>query len=393
MMKKALAIIALGGFIIMNSVADEAGQSWARLYRRLPDIKQKYAVLQNLTPMDDRSLESFYLDSLNDLVYGNLSQFRTDRATYDDWEILTRTIVRELGEIKGQTASDVVWDVARTAEVPLLKSEALIALGRMRAVEYAEPIAVMLRNLNFNTRSDREAAEIEAYGAVVALDKMKDPIGFEPLFYASIGWYSNRVTGLAEQALLELGDDPMPPLTGILMSAADYRVKRSALNLGLRTDVPDAGKSDIAAAALSEGLKYSESDPTRIRQLAELRTDAVNGMIRFGVPEGDAPRLLNQAVDEGELDEKLFAIQALGRSGGDDATGYLAERLSFYNDRQASGLALSREELTIVRQIIFSLGESGNRLGLEPLAQMAFLDYTPSLIRDSKSAIEKIEGQ
>ena len=392
-MKKILLVFTLTGYILTVAGANEAGQSWARLYRRLPDIKQKYAVLLNLTPMDDRSLEPFYLDSLNDLVYGDLSQYRDSRNTYDDWEILTRTIVRELGEIKGQTSSEVVWDVARSAEVPLLKSEALIALGQMRALEYAEPISVILMNLNFNTRSDQEAAEIEAYGAVVALDKMQDSVGFEPLFYASIGWYSDRVTGLADQALLSLNDDPVPALTEVLLSASDYRAKRAALDLALRTNASDSGKTAVAATALSEGLKYSETDPTRVRQLTNLRADAINAMIALGVPEGDAPRLLNQAADEGELDETLIALQALGGSGGDEATGYLADRLSFYNERQASGLALSRDELTVVRQIIYALGESGNQLGLEPLTQMAFLDYTPSLIRESRTAIQKIEGQ
>ena len=182
-MKKLLLIISLAGFFTASAVADQEGESWARLYRRIPDIKQKYAIMQNIIPLDDRSLEPFLTSSLDELVYGDLSQYRTDNSTYDDWEILTRTIIGELGDIKGQSGALTIWDVVTTAEVPLLKAEGLIALGNIRAIKFAPEIAMMLRNLNFNIRDDRDAAEIEAYAAIVALEKMKEDIGFESVFY------------------------------------------------------------------------------------------------------------------------------------------------------------------------------------------------------------------
>ncbi len=392
MKKKLLTIIALGALLAANLGADQAGQSWARLYRRLEDLKQKNEILQNITPLDDRSLEPFFLESLNDLVYGDLSKYRESRNTYDDWELLTRTIVKELGDIKGQTAAETVWEVARTAEVPLLKSESLIALGQMRALEYAEPIATMLRNINFNTRSDKDAAEIEAYGAVVALDKLKDSVGFESLFYASIGWYSDRVTDLADEAALTVSGNPVPALDAILLKAEDYRDKRAALNMALRSDASEADKAGIASTALAEGLKYSESDYTLVRQLANLRSDAVRGMIEYGVSDGETAGLLNEAVDEGDMDEKLISLQALGMAGTDEAVTFLADRLSYYNDRQISGLGLNNEELTIVKQLIYALGISGNEIALDPLSQMSYLDYTPALIRESKEAIDRIKN-
>lgn len=392
-MKKILITVVLSALALGCLGAEESGQSWSRLYRRLSDIDQKYAVMQNITPLDDRTLEPFFYEALNDLVYGDLSQYRQSKETYDDWEILTRTIVRELGEIKGQTASGIIWDVARTAEVPLLKAEAVISLGQMRATEYAEDIALMLRNLNYNIRSDVEAAEIEAFGAVVCLDKMKDEAGFEPLFYASIGWYTDRVTSLADEAVLSLTDNPLPFLTTIMEDAADYNHKLAALNVSLRTDATAGEKSSVAVTALSEGLKYAENDYTLLRQLANLRIEAMNALLSFGVSGEDAPRLLNEAADEGDMDELLLAVQALGADGGDAATGYLVNRLDAFNERQGAGLAINRDELIVVRQLIFALGETGNVAAIEVLTQMAYLDYTPALVRDSKAAIAKINGE
>ena len=392
MKRRILTLLVFIGILAAPLVGSEAGESWSRLYRRLTDIKQKYAVMQNIVPLDDRSLEPFFTTSLNDLVYGDLSQYRTNRSTYDDWEILTRTIIKEIGDIKGQSAASAVWDVAKSAERPLLKAEALIALGKMRAVEYAPEIATMLRNLNFNTRSDDEAAEIEAYGAVVALEAMKDDAGFESLFYASIGWYSDRVTDAASDAVLTVSEDPTVRLIAIMEDTTDYGDKRKALETALRTDAPDRDQAAVAVAALSEGLKYAETDLSRRRQLANLRMDAISAIIALGVSTEGAPALLDQAIDEGELDEGLIALQALGADGGDEAASVLARRLASFNERQASGLALNRDELTVVRQIIFALGESGNELGLPPLTEMSFVGYTPALIRQAEEAIAKIQG-
>jgi len=392
-MKKKLLLVVLftaGSFPLL--FAGQAGESWARLYRRIPDIKQRYAIIQNLVPLDDQSLEPFYTSALDELVYGDYSQYRTNKSTYDDWEILTRTIIMELGDIKGQSAAPIIWDVVKTAKTPLIKSAGLQALGVMRAEEYAPEIAIMLRNLNFNTSSDKNSAEIEAYGAVAALDKMKAEVGFEPLFYASVGWYHDRVTDYAKKAVLDFTDDPVPLLKGIMLRAENYKNKRTALAFAMESSAPAQSKADIAAAALAEGLKYSESDFTLKRQLADLRVDAMKDLITLGIFPENAPDLLDKAIDEGELDEKLVALQALGADGSDRSAEILASRLSFYNERQISGLTLNNEELLIVRQLIFSLGESGNEKGLQPLQEMKFADYTPSLLRMADQAMAKING-
>jgi len=391
-MKKLLSLAILLGMLSAYAGADQSGESWSRLYRRMPDIKQKYSIIQNIAPLDDRTLEPFLLSSLNQLVYGDLAAYRTDRAAYDDWEILTRALVHELGDIKAQSAGAVIWDVVRSAETPLLKAEGLIALGMIRASEYAPEIALILRNLNFNTRTDRDNAEIEAYGAVISLEKLKDQAGFEPLFYAAVGWYQDRVTEAAENALLSLNDDPTPQLILVMKSTANYTEKRQALALGMKSNAPAASKVSLAAECLREGLKYAETDYQKNRDLENLRIEAINALITLDSASPDSPALINKAIDRGRTDEKLIAIQALSVDGGDIAVEFLAGRLSSFNLRQSSGLALNREELILIRQLVFALGEARNPLGLESLQEMAFVDYTPAILRQADEAIAKING-
>lgn len=385
-------ILILTGLVLATAGAGQEGESWSRLYRRMPDIKQKYMIMQNIMPLDDASLEPFLVSSLEDLVYGDLSQYRSNKNTYDDWEILTRSIIGELGDIKAISGAPAIWDVVETAEVPLLKAEALVALGNIRALDYAPEIAVILRNLNFNTRSDRNAAEIEAYGAIAALDKLKTAYGFEPLFYASIGWYQDRVTSYAAEALLAISDDPIPAFTEVLVLASDYGVKRKALDIALNTDSPVSSKASIAATALSEGLKYSEHDYELSRQLANLRMDAITAFITMDASTPELPGLLDRAINEGEIDEQLIAIQALGVDGSDEATGVMARRLSDFNERQASGLAANQEEMILIRQLIYALGESRNVIGNQPLKEMSFVGYTPAILRLADEAMAKING-
>ena len=391
-MKKILFILSLGFVLIASVAADQEGESWSRLYRRISDIKQKYAIMQNITPLDDRSLEPFLVSSLDELVYGELSQYRTNKSTYADWELLTRAIIQELGDIKAQSAAVTIWDVAETTEAALLKAEALIALGNIRATVYAPEIAIILRNLNYNSREDRADAEIEAYATIVALEKMREDVGFEYVFDASVGWYGDRVTNHASEALGNMSDEPVALLIGIIKSNTNYRYKRFALDKALSLDASSSEKTSAAVTALAEGLKYAESDYDLLLQLSKLRVDAITVLITLGEASPELPDLLDRAINEGDLDEKLIAIQALGSDGSDEAATVLARRLTEFNDRKSSGMAINNDELLLLKQIMFALGESGNQIGIQPMREMAFVGYTPALLRQADEAMAKIGG-
>ncbi|MCK5248552.1 MAG: hypothetical protein KAJ98_01215, partial [Spirochaetaceae bacterium] len=160
----------------------------------------------------------------------------------------------------------------------------------------------------------------------------------------------------------------------------------------LKSDASASGKGTAAVSALAEGLKYAENDFERRRELANLRIDAITALITLGESAPESPLLLDNAIDEGEMDEKLIAIQALGSDGSDGATEILARRLSEFNERQASGLAPDQEEIIIVRQLIYALGESGSQIGIQALKEMSFAGYTPAILRQADEALAKIGG-
>ena len=108
---------------------------------------------------------------------GRFSSRRNPIPRPEDQELYGRTVrilAQALGDYKYADAAPFLWDAAQPVPDPLARAEAIMALGKMRALDYVERIALMLRDLNLQPTADRDAGEKLAYAAIVALDKFKD---------------------------------------------------------------------------------------------------------------------------------------------------------------------------------------------------------------------------
>ncbi|MDA3851520.1 MAG: HEAT repeat domain-containing protein [Spirochaetaceae bacterium] len=227
-MRKYLFTILVICSILTSLPASDASEVWSRLYGRVTSLEQKYTIMQKIIVMDDPSMEFMLINALDELVQGEFYNY-TQGQSFELWQDLTIMIIRELGQIKAQDAAPNIRTVMRDYE-GLLKSEAMIALGSMGAVEYTEDIATVLRNLNYNTDTDRDRAEIEAYGAIVGLRRMGQIEGFESVFYSHLGWYSRKIKDLASQTLIEMVNDPSDEILSI-MDSASFGEKNIALDV------------------------------------------------------------------------------------------------------------------------------------------------------------------
>ncbi len=380
---------------IQYATASQYGEALSRIYQRLNNLEQKYSIMQELIDFDDNALEPFFLTAIDDLVYGEFSHFRTTNTNdYDLWVALSLLAVKELGELKSPEGSGTVWDLARTARSSLLKAECLISLGKMNAVEYTADIAMLLHELNLNYRPDKENAEIEAYGATVALRRLRNEKGFESLFYASIGWYRDRVTSLADELIINSYETPITYLSNIIKNADDYQVKNHALDALIRVNDADAEeKVKALVATLQIGLRAKASSVESNRQLTQLRLTAIRGYSDLETPHPEMPDLLFTSITRGDIDEKLLAIQVLGIDGSDEAATRLDRLVSEYVDRQNAGVSLSHNEMSLLRQCIFAIGESGSEIGLAALQSIRFSDFTPMVKQLAVEASKKIQNK
>ncbi|MBF9015701.1 MULTISPECIES: hypothetical protein [unclassified Oceanispirochaeta] len=393
MIKKNIVLSGLLFFSLsVLPVFSNPAEVWSRLYRRSNSLEQKEMVLENIVKLNDRAVEPILMEALEEMN-NNQEKFRGDRALMMKWVEMTNMIVKSLGDLKTRDAEDLVWFVVNhPADDSLLKANALMALGEMRATTYASEIATMLRNLNFNTQQDNlVSAEIEAYACVSALQKMRDPVGFEPVFYAATGWYSKRTKTLALASLSQIAMDPTEPVMKI-MKDADFSTKRTALLVEKESEAPQENKTKVAVLALDEGLKYSTTDKKQQDELSKLRIDAMKTLIQSNAKDNAAVPLLKTTIERSnDANETIYAYYALGVIASDEAVDVLSANLVQYNTRQSDGIAATQEQLGFVKQIINSIGMSGNSRGMASLTEVQFSNYTPAINRLAKQAMEKLK--
>ena len=208
-----IATVAAAPFALAST---EVVAMWTRIYRNAETLERRLEVAQALVEQDDPLLAPLFEEALSRLVADERSHTSLiERQTYN--RMLT-LVITELGQLRAVEAAPAVMQVVEFSEDDGVRMAAVAALGRMGAQQFAGDLATLLRSLNFESaarRGAREQLQLKerlARATVVALGRLREVVGFEPAFFASIGWYS-RDSGVAEQAQLAMDamvSDPSP---------------------------------------------------------------------------------------------------------------------------------------------------------------------------------------
>ncbi len=383
---KILALAIAIATIPESVFADESVRIYGIILAEAETVDQKYAAATNAAALNDPAVAPYLADALEWALSARSSiKSGPERETY---ERLTRVLLKGLGDAKYSNASDSAMRAVADSPDPLTRAEALIALGSMRAVEFAERIALMLRDLNNQPTEDRDAGEKLAYGCILALEKLRSPIGFSPLFFASEGWYSKRIRDQAELSLTVILDDPSDAISALLAVEPPSRMIR-ALELELRSTAPATGKVRIAALALDRGIRYSPRNRIEQNQLAELRIKAMNFLAATGPGDGSTAENLAEAYRIGSFDERLVALKALGTEKSSKSAAALRDIIIDIDSAQRAGLVddtrntlmrsalqnaainASKELAPAIQTVLINAGWSSGVLTLASTAQKA----------------------
>jgi hypothetical protein len=163
-----------------------------------------------------------------------------------------RLLAGLLGDSKYAAAAKDLWRVVENFENPLVKADALIALGQTRSTELFPFVLRTLSDLNLRPSTDPEAGEKIAYGAVIAMEKYRMIDGYAPVFFASAGWYSRRVKEQAARTLPFIVDDPSEALSAIIRSGT-YDVKLLALEKENASKASADAKAGVAWSGWKRG--------------------------------------------------------------------------------------------------------------------------------------------
>jgi hypothetical protein len=306
-----------------------------------------------------------------------------------------------LGDAQYTDAGPDLWMVVvefrGSQDAPLARAAALENIGKVKAVQFAPQIAQLLKDFNAKPPADRNTqiqTERVAFGAIKALENLKEPIGYEPVFFATLGWYNVRIKSQASVSLPNIIDDPTefllgivksPSLTGLNPGTHMYDVKKEALYTSERSESPNDGKASVAVAALAEGWRTTTNDVHLKGVLLEMRKLALNMIAKYTTSDVSVyPNIDKSYKNGGDLNEKLNAVAALKALSGDEAATLLASYVTQFHQRKQAG-TLNNADQQLVRSVIPALGATKNAIGRPPL----------SLVQNSpvwEPAIQRLAG-
>ncbi|MDR2500981.1 MAG: hypothetical protein LBD37_07885 [Treponema sp.] len=387
----------LGLFVSAGALlfgASEELERYTAAYQNAATTTAKLAVVRQVADAGIAEAAGFYALALERLVadYPNI-------RTGQELEIkaantMARLLAEQLGNAQYRDAARNLWRAEQSFPDSLVKADMLIALGKAGAVEFLPQVVKVLQDLNLRPPQDPLEGERVAYGAIIALENYKDASGYLPVFFASTGWYSDRIKNQAKASLPRILEDPTEPLSSVVKSPGyPHGVKYLALQTQEESWVSNDKKAFIAAAALQEGWKASTSDVRQRGDLGGMRKLALDMLRRYGTAGQPVYPLMERSYQEGiDAQEKYAAVTALASLKTDEAVGLLNEFLLGLNGKLKNGVLKPADE-QMVRTLIPALGATGNPKAAESLETIQNLDWTHTVKMLAVDALGKTQSQ
>jgi hypothetical protein len=353
-------------------------------------IQDQLAITQEVAAANFEGAGAFYTHALGTLLtqYPRLGT-PLEKNTADD---MAKLLCQKIGGGGDAGPGQNLWRVVEVFSNPLVKAEALRALGKLQAVDLLPQVVQLLTDLNNapppNERTNREQI---AFGAVDALESYRDSSGYIPVFLASTGWYSERIKSRAREALPNIIDNPSDPLISILKSSSyGYAIKYQALQVLEASEVTAQQKAAGAVAALADVWNSSTNVSGQRATLALNRKLCLSMIRRYGTEDANVYRLLERCYKEGyDEEEQIAALAALSALASDDSVRIISSFLADMTARMRSGL-LTREDERLIRVIVPALGNTGKPSARIPLQSVLNNDWTSAVKTLARDALKKI---
>jgi HEAT repeat protein len=393
-MKKSAILLIFVFFIGASTVllADTELDAYIRSYDSQPTMVTKLTLLQDLIRYGGPDLEPFCAYVLDKLLV-NYAQI-SGTLEFGAADSIARIAAERLGNAGYVDAAPNIWRIASTLSNPLVRSAALIALGKMKAVNYLSQTIQILEDLNIHPAvQDRQNAEQLALGAIVALENFGDPAGYVPVYFASQGWYSERVKRQARLSLEKIPSDISDSLITVIKSPGySYDDKLNALNNIDASSATKEKKAEAASAGLSEGWRSSTSDSRMRANLAGLRKKAITMIGQYGVSSGNAGvyQLLDRSYQGGhDEEEKIGVLKTLSVLSSVESVRLLSSYLIAMNVKLQNN-TLTQADERIVREIIPALGATRKPNARVALRTVGHVNWTSAIKQLAEEALRNI---
>jgi hypothetical protein len=390
-MKRFFGFICLALIFIALGVSQDLG-TYTYLYNSAESIGDRIHILRQVQEANLSDSEEFFANALSRL----LTEYPNTHITLerDAADSTARFLAGVLGDKHYTPAGGNLWRLVEVFANPLVKADALIALGKVGAVFYCPHVLQTLQDLNAHPVLDREGGERIAYGAIIALESyqdLPDELRKEAaitVYLASAGWYSDRIQNQARTSLKAISEDPVEPYVSIIRgSSYSYESKYQALQDLNAGDAAAAAKSATAVIALTEGWRLPTNDLRTRAVLTNIRKLAIQMINRYRPEDPAIYPLLERSYRYGtDTQEKLDTVGALASLSTDEAVERLTSFLMIINGKLQSNI-LTADDQQMVRALIPAIGAAGNPKGQPVIRTVLSLSWNDAVKRLANEAL------
>ena len=383
------------GFIYAQESESEENptiESFLRNFARA-NLDTKIKVLEDAEQLDLEGLGPLYHKAIQ-FVTGNQILLLTDPAA----QRLAILATRLIGEADYAEARYDLWDLFDIDKDTTVRVQVLNSLGEI--ADGDEEIIWKLNNflLSQNTQfltGGRPDMQVVA-ACIAALGELGDPSSFPVIFTAMSLSYSDTITSIARQSLYGIEGE----LKGHLIDVIEKNTideKLDALRMALAEDkLTEDEKGEIAERAMEVGLNTTSPDATEKAQLRELRYIAARALTdrKWAKATDLAIRHFDVTVMEydrgiARKTDFLEAIACLGAM----ATHEAAVRLNLYLDLLNTYKEQDRKvDGQIVLAVINNLGKLGDKVAMDNLLFVGYLNYSQTVQNAAREAINNLKS-
>lgn len=375
-------------------VADEMVDVWMQVYQDASNDSQRNLVIIKIQELRNKDFAPMLLEALADLHVRGL-ETGTSTEQFDKLTLAKR-LIQELGNLQAADAGRQIFTFYRDGKDPDLKSIAAIALGKIRAMDYAGQLARDLADINLIPNLiDPKPQEKVAVGIIQAMESMRADIGFEPVFLASVAWYSQlsgikKLSAVAvEKMITNYGDS----LGQIIGKNPQISVKIRAIEAVQRSTLPNEQKNSIGRTALRVALDAAVGRPENQAEINRLKVISMGLLMSSADKNASTAELFIELVrrDDGSdrtLDDTLKSLTGLGINGSESAVTFLNNQLLDYNERQKAGKNTDRD-VRLIRELLASIKRIKSPSSQAVLFRTKFVEqYDTSVLRDVNDALK-----
>ncbi|MDR0387139.1 MAG: HEAT repeat domain-containing protein [Treponema sp.] len=385
----------LAGLLVFTAAAVFGASQEMEFYQQMYSLAsaavEKNQVFQEAVNSDLPDATDFYAWVLERLVmeYPNVKGNQNIEATNESM----KTLAKLLGEAGHLPSAGYLWRAETIFADPIVKGEILIALGKMKAVDFLPQVIQTLNDMNAGRASrNSQGRERVAFGAIVSLENYGDPKGYLPVYIASIGWYSETVKRQAEASLPKILEDPVEPMTELIQSPSyPYSTKYEALRTIENSSVSNDVKSDFAVTSYIEAWRSVTANLLERMDLVKIRKLCISMINRYKTDNTLVYPLLERSYTGGNDEEEKFgAVTALASLASDESVRLLSSFVGIINEKLRDG-SLRQSDERMMRVLIPALGQTGRSEAAPALRSIQGVDWPQAVKRLAAEELKKVQ--